>query len=171
VTATSDADLGHDLARLSSRPVAERAVALTKLGWTRAGQPTPGIEPFLDDPELVVRIAAAQAHWLVNRDKGEIERLVGILAEGLESAKEDLPLAAGTALVNIGQAAVAPLIRWFEARGGSSALAVRVVGELGENEAIDFLRRTVLSDHPDIARESREALEALEEEAQWQREM
>ena len=159
-----DEEVRRELAALPARPAAERAGYLMALGWSRPGRPTPGLEPFLDDPEPLVRVAAAQARWQTAGDAGDLDRLVGILVEALVGSDEELALVAGTALVNMEEAAVAPLVRRFAERGEKDALIVRVLGEIAGDEAEGCLRQAAGSSRADVAAEAREALAAIAEE-------
>ena len=154
----------RELAELPARPGTERAAFLMELGWSRAGRPTPGLRTFLDDPEALVRVAAAQAVWQTAGNPRELGRLVAVLVDGLGSDDEDLALTAGTALVQMGQAAVAPLVRLFDKRGEKDARIVRVVSEIAGAEAERFLERAARSPRPEAAEEAREGLRAIAEE-------
>lgn len=154
----------RELAQLASRPAPERAEFLAALGWSRLGRPTPGLEPFLDDSDPQVRIAAAQAVRQTGQDDKVLDRLVGVLVEELCGGDEDTALMAGTALVNMEDAAVAPLIRQFVDRGEKDPLIVRVLGEIAGEEAMSFLRDASRSTNADVVREASAALEAIEKE-------
>ncbi|MCH9651559.1 MAG: hypothetical protein K0U98_25255 [Deltaproteobacteria bacterium] len=157
-------DLRLRLAALDSMTESQRAAVLIEVGWERLGQPTPGLLPFLEDPALLVRISAAQARWQTAGNPEELDRLVGILVEGLCSEDEDLALAAGTALVQMEEPAVAPLIHSFQTSGENETRIVRVLGEIGGPEAVKFLEEAARSDHSEVAEEAREALLELAEE-------
>ena len=162
---SADKEIANQLAALESQPPRERAAALMQLGWTHQGQPTPLIETFLEDPDAVVRIAAAQACWQTAADPAALERLVGIIADEL-SNDDELALMAGTALVNIGEAAVPMLIRRFSQDENKNPLVVRVIGEIAGDEALQFLQKASLLADMSIVEEAKEALEAIEEEDQ-----
>jgi HEAT repeat protein len=157
-------DVERTLAALATKTESERAAYLMELGWSRSGQPTPGLLSYLEDPALLVRMAAAQARWQTERKAEELEGLVEILVEGLASGDEELALTAGTALVNMEEAAVAPLLGAFQKRDAPQALIVRVLGEIGGKKAMIFLRQVAYASDPEAAAEAREALDALAEE-------
>jgi len=164
VDGSDEEAIERELAELGSRPAPERAEVLTALGWSRIGRPTPGIEPFLDDPDPQVRIAAAQAVRQTGQDDEALGRLVEVLVEELCGGDEETALMAGTALVNMEDAAVAPLIRQFVDRGEKDPLVVRVLGEIAGEEAVSFLRDASCSADADVVREAREALAAIDKE-------
>ncbi len=157
-----DDNVQHQLLALPGRPATERAEFLIEFGWSRAGQPTPGLAQYLTDPDLMVRIAAAHACWQTQPETEALDNLVAILAEGLDGHDEELALMAGTVLGNMGEVAVPALVRRFDER--ANPLIVRVVGEICGDEALRFLARAAQSPEPDIAEEAREALEAMAEE-------
>jgi len=164
VDAPTPEEVERQLAQLAHQPVHERAAKLTELGWSHPGRPLPGLLPFLEDSAPLVRVAAAQARWQTAARPEELDRLVRILVESLGQEDEELALTAGTALVNMEEAAVAPLIESYNQEGGEQALVVRVLGEIGGDEAIAFLGRVTDSPDPAVAREATEGLQALAEE-------
>ncbi len=162
----SSEEIEVDLAELAEKADFERAAYLMELGWSRPGQTAPGLLPYLEDSALLVRMAAAQARWQTEGDAAELDRLVAILLAGLTCGDEELSLTAGTALANMGEAAATPLSRAFEKSGRSEPLIVRVLGEIGGEEAIEFLRGVKNSADPEVAEEAAEALEELAAEVE-----
>ena len=154
-----DQDVARELAALHRRPAMERAAYLMELGWSREGQPTPELEPWLDDEDPLVRVAAAHACWQTGTLGDQASRLVNALAGGLLSGEEDLSLTAGTALSNMGRIAVQPLMRIFVERGEEDPLIVRVLGEIGGEEVIAWLQRAAGAESCEVAAEARAALE------------
>lgn len=173
-----DQKVRRQLSELPSLNEGQRAGFLIELGWSRTGRSTPGIRPFLSDPAPLVRIAAAQALWQTQRDTADLEELVTVLIDGLcqthqpgpdePGLDEDLSLMAGTALVQMEDAAIGPLIRQFRDRGGRDALIVRVLGEIGDVEVEtpsavrSFLVEASRSEVDLVATEAKEALDALQ---------
>jgi hypothetical protein len=167
VSFSDEQEVERELAALSSRPAQQRAQLLIELGWSGIKGPLSGLQPFLDDPELLVRIAAVHAWWRTGGEQGEAEeltRLVEILVEGLTGDDEDLYLTAGTILVSMGTAAEPPLIRCFKDRGEKDSRIVRVLGELAGTEARALLQRAARSAIEEVAAEAQDALTAIQED-------
>lgn len=161
-----DEDIRQRLAALVSEAESQRAAILMEIGSSRLGRSTPGLLPYLEDPALLVRIAAAQARWQTEGNPEELDRLVGILIEGLTSEDEDVALAAGTALVQMEEPAVPALIQAFRASGDQEAMIVRILGEIGNPEAVKLLEEAAASPKEEVAEEAREALLELAEETE-----
>lgn len=157
-------DRASELAVLKDRPEADRAGFLFELGWNPTGVPAPGILPYLEDPSPLVRTAAAQARWQTSGDSTELPRLVEILVDPLTRGDEELALVAGTALVQMGEAAVEPLAKIFRSLEKEEPHIVRVLGEIGGNRAVELLEEASRSEVPEVALEAAEALQALARE-------
>ncbi len=150
------------LARLAVGDAEERFQCLIELAEHDA--PLPEVVAHLDDPDPMVRVAAAQTRWQTSRDTAELPKLVRILIQGLVG-DGDLPLMAGTLLVQMGAAVVPELTRQLDRQDAAAPLVVRVLGEIGGSQAIASLRPLV--DHPrsEVAQEARQALDELNAEA------
>lgn len=150
------------LARLKVGEAQERCQCLLELA--EHDVPRSQLAPYLDDPEPMVRIAAVRALWQKGQTAAELPQLVGILRRGL-AGDGDLPLMAGTLLVQMGEGVVPELVRQLDTQDAAAPLTVRVLGEIGGSEAVALLRSLVDHPRPEVAREARQALDALAHEA------
>lgn len=166
-----DSDRSEEVERL----LAEMAIADDRadtlgrcrilLQLAQLGVPLPEMKRYLDDSEPMVRVAAAQMRWQTGADREELTRLAALLGNELMDPDTEIALMAGTALVEMGEVVVPHLIRAFDEGSPIAPLVTRVLGEIGDAVAVEFLVDLEHSERPEVAGEAREALQALADEA------
>ncbi|MCA9693157.1 MAG: hypothetical protein KC636_26410 [Myxococcales bacterium] len=154
------------LAALADEPPETRAATLMALAWEPQDAPL-AVEAFLADPSPLVRVAAAFARLRSGAPPRERDRLVEVIADVLCGDDEEHALAAGTALVELGELVTPILVRRCERTDAREPLIVRVLGELAGPDARACLQSLVEETRGSAAAraEARAALAALARES------
>lgn len=133
----------------------DRAEAAAELGQRGVQEARPALEALLDDPDDLVAVAAIYATWSLGGEEVPVARAAASLA----SADEEVMQAAVHALCEMGDAAVPGLLALLESSSPYSKQILRVLGDIGGDEARRELERFSRSADPDLAEAATEALE------------
>ena len=147
------------LAALSSTDRYQRVEAILTLGSSGDPAALPYLQPLLEDPDGLVSTSALYASWLLS---GELPSLEPALA-ALASDDEEQQQTAVQVLGQIGDALLPELKARLSAQSPYSTQILRLLGDIGGQQARQLVNDARQSDNPGITESAQLVIDEWED--------
>lgn len=156
---SDSADIAALREALHSKDRQQRAEAAVTLGSTGDQAALADLQALLEDDDNLVATSATYGYWLL--DGGPVS--IGRAVHSLTSTDEDEVQTAVQALGAMGDAVVPQLTAELASEPPEAAEILRILGDIGGDEALQAVSAASQSGRADIVQSAREVLDEWEE--------